>query len=123
MNESHAHLIDNVLDFASIEADKKTYDLFPTDLGQVAADTLRTDQFHFDEKGFRLTTEIEPEFPNCLADGDAVPQTLINLLNNAVKYSDHTLESTEGLSLELTTPDAAQVLRDLLQSLQTRDGK
>lgn len=91
-SERLTHLINNVLDFASIEANKKSYDLVPTDLGSVVRDTLRTYHFHLEEKGFRVEEEIEPDLPACPADRDAVAQAVINLLNNAVKYSDHRKE-------------------------------
>ncbi len=93
-SERLTHLINNVLDFASIEANRKSYDLVPTDIGRVVADTVKTYQFHLEEKSFRLETEIAGDLPSCLADADAVAQALINLINNAVKYSTDRKEIT-----------------------------
>jgi two-component system phosphate regulon sensor histidine kinase PhoR len=44
-------------------------------------------QFQLDEKGFRVEVDIAADLPPTLADRDGAAQALINLLNNAVKYS------------------------------------
>ncbi len=86
-SERLAHLISNVLSFAGIEAGKKTYDMRPCDLGETVRDTYERYRFHLEEKGFEHHLEIQPNLPRVLADPDAVAQALINLLENAVKYS------------------------------------
>lgn len=86
-SERLAHLISNVLSFAGIEAGKKTYRLSPCDLGETVRDTYERYCFHLEEKGFEHHLEIQPDLPSVLADPDAVAQALINLLENAVKYS------------------------------------
>jgi signal transduction histidine kinase len=86
-SERLTHLINNVLDFASIEADRKTYDLTPTDLGAVVGDTVRSYKFQLEEKGFALVLDVAPGLPSVAADPNAVAQALINLINNAIKYS------------------------------------
>lgn len=86
-SERLGHLIANVLSFAGIEAGKKTYELLPCDLGEAVRETYDSYRFHLEEKGFEHRLEIEPDLPRVRADPDAVAQALINLLENAVKYS------------------------------------
>jgi signal transduction histidine kinase len=88
-SERLAHLISNILNFASIEAGKKSYELRPCNVGEVVRETYDTYKFHLDEKGFTHELRVDPGLPEVLADPDAVAQALINLLENAVKYSPH----------------------------------
>src|SRR6185503_21159102 len=83
-----------VLNFASIEAGKKSYELKPVDLGQVVRDTYESYRFHLDAKGFSHRLEVEPGLPPVEADPDAVAEAVINLLENAVKYSADTKDVT-----------------------------
>lgn len=86
-SERLGHLIANVLSFSGIEAGRKTYELRPCDLGETVRETYESYRFHLDEKGFEHRLEVEPDLPRVRADPDAVAQALINLLENAVKYS------------------------------------
>lgn len=80
-------LIDNVLDFARIEQDRKMYDFAETDVAALVRDAL---DFMRPRAG-RRRQEIRPELavidPPPVCDGLAVRQALINLLDNAIKFS------------------------------------
>ncbi len=86
-SERLTHLVNNVLDFSSIEAGKKAFDFASVNLGRTVSDTLATYQFQLEEKGFRIEPSIAPDLPSIHGDANAIAQALINLLNNAVKYS------------------------------------
>lgn len=80
-------LINNILDFSRIEAGRKEYRFAPTDLGQVAAEVIEAYRFQIEQQGFALEVTIEPDLPELPADREAVGQALLNLVNNAIKYS------------------------------------
>jgi signal transduction histidine kinase len=81
-------LINNILDFAKIESEAKTYELAPTDLGALLADTLRALQVSLGHKGFVLRYEPAADaLPPLPLDADALRQAVSNLVDNAVKYS------------------------------------
>ena len=86
-SERLTHLIANVLDFAAIEAGKKAYRLEPQDLGRIARETYERYRFQLDAKGFTHHLEAAPDLPHVLADPDAIAQALLNLIENAIKYS------------------------------------
>jgi len=86
-SERLTHLVNNILDFASIEAGRKTFELRSCDLGHVVRETMASYRFQLEERGFEVRLSVPGDLPSTLADPDGVAQALINLLNNAVKYS------------------------------------
>jgi two-component system phosphate regulon sensor histidine kinase PhoR len=81
-------LINNILDFASIESGRKTYRFERADLREVVEATLRTFEMRLRKDGFRLHLEgIDAPLPPVAIDAGAIGQSLSNLLDNALKYS------------------------------------
>lgn len=97
-SERLTHLISSVLSFASIEAGKKTYDLAPVDLVRVASETYESYRFHLEAEGFTHRFEAPEGEASALADANAVAEALINLLENAVKYSKEQKDITLRVS-------------------------
>lgn len=88
-SERLTHLINNILDFSKIEAGKKQYHKELFDLNEIIKDVLRLYTFHLQNKGFHLQNEINPdEKLKVNADKDAITEAVINLIDNAMKYSD-----------------------------------
>ncbi len=79
-------LIDNVLDFARIEQGRRQWRFEPCDLGALLTGTLALMEPLAREKGVTL---ISPTMPSIEADVDpgAIQQALVNLLDNAIKFS------------------------------------
>ncbi len=80
-------LINNILDFSRIEAGRKEYRLVPSDLGAVVRDVVENYRFAIEKLGFTLELDVAEELPPLALDPEALSQALINLLNNAIKYS------------------------------------
>ncbi|MCG8460431.1 MAG: ATP-binding protein, partial [Holophagales bacterium] len=80
-------LIDNILDFSSIESGRKTFAFETVDLGDVLAPLLDTWRIRLEHQGFRLEHRLDGELPPVCADTEALGQALFNLIDNAVKYS------------------------------------
>jgi two-component system clock-associated histidine kinase SasA len=57
------------------------------DLGALCLEVLNDLQDRFQEKSQQLETDIPSDLPLILADGERIRQVLINLLDNAVKYT------------------------------------
>jgi signal transduction histidine kinase len=88
-NESRrlTQLINNILDFSKIEAGRREYQFAETSLAEVIEEVLRSYEYQIIGAGFQLQTEIDNNLPAVAIDRDAMAQALLNLLNNAVKYS------------------------------------
>ena len=81
-------LINNILDFSKIESAEKTYRFAPTDLGDFVAQTVAAFELPLRENGVTVRVHaLSLPLPNVLVDRDALAQVLVNLLDNAVKYS------------------------------------
>ena len=80
-------LVDNVLEFARIEAGTKTYRLLPASIDEVIASAAKAASYLMEQKSFDLKVVVEPDLPMLLIDAEAMEQAILNLLTNAAKYS------------------------------------
>jgi signal transduction histidine kinase len=93
-------LINNILDFSRIEAGRKEYRLVPSDIAAVVRDVVESYRFAIEKLGFSIELEIADELPALALDPEALSQALINLLNNAIKYSPERKAITVSLRRE-----------------------
>lgn len=80
-------LIDNILDFSAIEAGRKKYNFAPCDLAEVVAEVVQNYAYSLETAGFTVETDFAENLPTVSVDCDAISQAVLNLLNNAAKYS------------------------------------
>ncbi len=80
-------MINNVLDFAKIEEGRREFLFAPADLGALVRDTVELFEPQFEQGGFRVSVDVAPDLPSAQVDAQAITQCLINLVDNAVKYS------------------------------------
>ncbi|HXE76520.1 MAG TPA: HAMP domain-containing sensor histidine kinase [Candidatus Xenobia bacterium] len=80
-------LINNILDFSRIEAGKKEYDFRETDMAELVRETLDTYRYQIEDLGFQLEVQLANDVPRLRVDREAIARSLLNLVNNAVKYS------------------------------------
>jgi signal transduction histidine kinase len=80
-------LINNILDFSRIEAGRKEYEFRKTDIAELVTNTLDTYRDQIDQQGFSFEQHIDPTIPPVRVDREAIARSLVNLVNNALKYS------------------------------------
>ena len=95
-------LIDNILDFSKIEAGRKAYKFAEADIGEVVGSVVSDYKHQIINSGFALDTNIAGNLPPVSIDRDAISQAILNLLDNAVKYSTETKE----ISVAVKTRDS-----------------
>ena len=85
--ERLSHLVNNLLNFSRIDAGRRPYALVPLDLNEVVRGVLDSFAPHLRNEGFSPVVELDDSLPPLRADREAVQEALINILDNAVKYS------------------------------------
>ena len=86
-SERLSALINNILDFSRIEAGKKEYTFRETDVADLVRSTLESYRFEIEQNGFKFEQKIDNNLPPLRVDREAIARSLLNLVNNAVKYS------------------------------------
>ncbi len=81
-------LINDVLDISKIEAGQVKIISKPFDMREAIEKVVQTVTPLAEEKNLALTVDIGPEVGRITSDRRRVEQILINLLNNAVKFTD-----------------------------------
>jgi signal transduction histidine kinase len=80
-------LINNILDFSRIEAGRKEYEFKETNLAELVCSTLDSYRFQIEQNGFAFEENISRDIPPVNVDREAIARSLLNLVNNALKYS------------------------------------
>jgi signal transduction histidine kinase/CheY-like chemotaxis protein len=81
-------LIDDVLDLAKIEAGKLEWHMESVTMAEIIDRATAATSSLFDQKGLRLEKQIAPDLPLVTGDQDRLIQVVINLISNAVKFTD-----------------------------------
>lgn len=91
-------LINDILDMSKIESGKMDIVPTPYDVGKMLSEIVNMIWVRANEKGLQFTIDVDPDLPSQLfSDEVRIKQILINLLNNAIKY---TQEGTVSLSIQ-----------------------
>jgi signal transduction histidine kinase len=99
-------LINNILDFSRIEAGRKEYRFAPTDISRIVQDVVDAYRFQIEQQGFTLEVKLAEDVPEVPADKEALAQAVLNLVNNAIKYS----RDDKYLGLEVRRQDGRVLL-------------
>ncbi|MBV6717046.1 PAS domain S-box protein [Paenibacillus chitinolyticus] len=82
-------ILNDILDFSKIDAGKMTLITEPFDLHAVVKSTLELFAPKAVEKKLELISRIEPDVPHLyMGDASRVRQVLVNLVGNALKFTD-----------------------------------
>lgn len=82
-----SRLIDNVLHFQKLEAGKMKLHMAPNDMNEVIRDVKETMAPLADEKGITLDIRLDETIPAADFDKDKITQVLMNLTDNAIKFT------------------------------------
>lgn len=83
-----SNIINDVLDFAKIEAGMLQIEHSEVNVIDVLADTLSTLEFHANAKNIKLKTSIDATTPRCIyTDPSRLKQILLNIVGNAIKFT------------------------------------
>ncbi|MGC2111232.1 MAG: response regulator [Candidatus Korobacteraceae bacterium] len=87
--ESLLSIINDILDFSKIEVGKLELDSFEFNVHEVVGSTLKGIAIRAHQKGLELVYDIRPAVPEVLVgDAHRLRQILVNLVANAIKFTD-----------------------------------
>ncbi len=100
-------LLNDILDLSKVEAGKLELERIPFALRDTLGDTLQTLAVRASEKGLELTYRISPEVPDGLiGDPIRLRQVVVNLVGNAIKFTDRGSVDIDVDLMEMLENDA-----------------
>jgi signal transduction histidine kinase len=104
-SERLTHLIERALDFGRVDRREKQYHLEQEDLAPFIAQTVQVYGEYLKRRGFTVETSLAASLQAVAFDPDAVAQAVVNLLDNAAKYSGE----SKFVGIRLLAEDSAVV--------------
>ncbi|MGD0517389.1 MAG: HAMP domain-containing sensor histidine kinase, partial [Thermoguttaceae bacterium] len=86
-NARLSRLIDNFLTFSRMERNKHAFQFAAISPAAIINQVLEAVGERFQEPGCRLEADVAPDLPSIMADADALVTVVLNLLDNAYKYT------------------------------------
>jgi signal transduction histidine kinase/CheY-like chemotaxis protein len=109
--DSLLKLINDILDFSKIEAGKLDIEAVSFDLKSMVEETVRLFAHRAADKGLALVLDVHPETPEVvIGDPTRLRQVLVNLLGNALKFTEH-----GEISLDVAAVDVGGIDSCVLQ--------
>ena len=103
-------ILNEILDFSKIEAGQLQLEVVDFNLRDLVQDALATLEARLDSKGLYLRCNIHPELPaNFLGDPGRIRQVLLNLCDNAIKFT-----ASGGLTVTLEPMESEGALTGVL---------
>ncbi len=103
-----SHLVERLLALARADAEGVSLQRRAVDLSVLLTDLIEQTRPLAEAKGLALTAQIAPDLTVCV-DPDAVTQVVLNLLDNAIKYT-YTPSGRVRLSAHRAGPGSSEVL-------------
>ena len=108
-------IINDILDFSKIESGKFELDPIDFDITEAVAETVRPLALRAEQKGLQLTCHVAPNVPaRCLGDVTRLRQILVNLVGNAIKF-------TESGEIAVLVELESHIATDVRLHFQVRD--
>ena len=82
-----AGIVNKILNFSKMEANKKVYQFKNEDLNHIVTDVLKIYEHHLKNNGFTYEINRQDNRLPVHVDRQAIEEAIINLIDNAIKYS------------------------------------
>lgn len=82
-------LVNDIIDFIKLEAGKLSFEKITFNLNDLIGQIVHSMQFLANEKGLSLSYDFPEDFPTeVISDPNRIRQILVNLISNAIKFTD-----------------------------------
>jgi two-component system, OmpR family, phosphate regulon sensor histidine kinase PhoR len=82
------NIVNRILNFSRIEANKRTYHKAEFEINDLVKEVLTDYSYHLEQHGFDYDLDLSPTSILMNVDRDAIYEAIVNLIDNAVKYSE-----------------------------------
>ncbi len=80
-------IVNKILNFSKIESGRRDYKFEKSDINQLLVKIIEQYDHHFKQKGFKCNLKLGEDLPKVMIDSEAITDAIINLIDNAIKYS------------------------------------
>jgi signal transduction histidine kinase len=87
-----SRIVNKILSFSKIEAGKREYRFSEVNINALVEEIYKSYQFHLQNNGFKFSYTPGESVPKIHADGEAISEAVINLIDNSIKYSTDSKE-------------------------------
>src|SRR5260370_4088837 len=110
-SEALLTILNDILDYSKIEAEHLELESIPFDLPKVVHATATLLAVRAREKHLELTVDVPPDVPRLVrGDPTRVRQVLMNLIGNAIKFTEH---AEVDVSARVTQRDGDEAAREV----------
>jgi len=85
-------IVNTILNFSKMEAGKRKFIFEEKDLNEIVKQIFGNYTFHLKNKNFQFNFSPDENLPKLIIDEEAASEAIINLIDNAVKYSNDNKE-------------------------------
>lgn len=82
-----SRIVNSILSFSKIESGKRHYNFQPADLNELISQVYENYKYHLETRGFTFKISLNRQLPKLDLDREAITEAVINLVDNAAKYS------------------------------------
>jgi len=107
--EALLRIINDILDFSKIEAGRLELSPHPFSLRTLLGETVQVLRLRAEAKGLALHCHVAPEVPDALvADAERLRQVVLNLVGNALKFTERGEVAVEVRPADAPAPDGTR---------------
>jgi two-component system phosphate regulon sensor histidine kinase PhoR len=81
-------IVNKILNFSKIEEKKYQYIFTEVDINELVEVVVERFSYHLKNSGFELNLKLDKNLPKITGDKEALIEVLVNLMDNAIKYSN-----------------------------------
>lgn len=86
-SERLSGIVNKILNFSELDSGKRAFTFAEGDLCELVQEVMYTYEYHLKQKGFEWQLDCPQDSPLLCLDQDAISEAMVNLIDNAVKYS------------------------------------